>query len=111
MPRIAPVLTLLFLSYMSDAAEVPPPPTALPSTGEDHAITEENFEPQVTIMRRQESTVEEYRANGQLYMVKITPDVGAAYYLIDMDGDGSLETTQHNLATNPVLPQWILFRW
>ena len=64
----------------------------------------ESIEPEITIIQ------EEYRANGQLYMIKITPDIGPSYYLMDTDGDGSLETTKHNLA-NPEVPNWILLEW
>jgi hypothetical protein len=79
--------------------------------GEKNAAEEDNLEPQVTIVRRAESTVEEYRVNGQLYMVKITPDIGEPYYLVDTDGDGSLETTRHSVDVNHNIPQWILFSW
>lgn len=45
--------------------EPPPPP---PGMIEDNAT-----EPQVTIKRRGEDRVEEYRMNGKLYMLKVTP--------------------------------------
>jgi hypothetical protein len=38
--------------------------------------------------------VEEYRMNGVLYMVKVTPTVGPPYYLIDTTGDGNLNAPQ-----------------
>jgi hypothetical protein len=38
-------------------------------------------EPEVTITKQAEQTVEEYRANGRLYMIKITPKM-APYYLV-----------------------------
>ncbi|MEX2354176.1 MAG: DUF2782 domain-containing protein [Gammaproteobacteria bacterium] len=71
----------------------------------------EAIEPEVTIIRTEESTVEEYRINGSLYMVKITPAVGRPYYLIDQNGDGNLETRRNSLGGDVVVPQWILFEW
>ena len=109
MSRMTLLLSLTLSSSLSFAAPAPPP---LPAEEGDKAHAEEdNLEPQVTIIRRAENTIEEYRVNGQLYMVKMTPDVGEPYYLVDTDGDGSLETTRHNLDANHNIPQWILFRW
>ncbi|QQS55023.1 MAG: DUF2782 domain-containing protein [Candidatus Competibacteraceae bacterium] len=68
--------------------------------------------PEVTIRRRgDEGTIEEYRAGGVLYMVKVNPAKGAAYYLVDSDGDGSLETRFNDLESNLAIPAWVLLRW
>ncbi|SCY37858.1 Protein of unknown function [Nitrosospira sp. Nl5] len=68
--------------------EVPEPPAIpLPSPGADQEDSE--LEPQVTITRRGEDKVEEYRINGRLYMIKVTPRIGVPYYLIDRHGDGA----------------------
>jgi len=49
--------------------------------------------PTVTITTEEDGQItEEYRLNGSVYMVKVTPKNGIAYYLFDGDGDGSLET-------------------
>jgi hypothetical protein len=74
------------------------------------ADVEELMEPQVTIIRREREVIEEFRVSGQLYMVRITPRSGPPYFLIDTDGDGSLETRRNELS-NPEIPQWVLFRW
>ncbi|WP_292356097.1 MULTISPECIES: DUF2782 domain-containing protein [unclassified Methylophaga] len=81
-------------------------PPVVPPTLQDG----ESIEPEITIIQEEDRTIEEYRANGQLYMIKITPDIGPSYYLMDTDGDGSLETQKHNLA-NPEVPNWILLEW
>jgi hypothetical protein len=78
--------------------DAPPPPQ------------QEQIEPEVTIVERPNYTAEEYRINGRLFKVKITPASGPSYYLIDMDGDGALETRRHE-ADNLQVPHWILFRW
>ena len=46
------------------------------------------LEPQVTITKRGEDKVEEYRVNGKLYAMKVTPPHGVAYFLIDEAGNG-----------------------
>ncbi len=109
MSRMTLLFSLMLSSSLSFAAPTPPP---MPTGEAEKSTDEENsLEPQVTIIRRAESTIEEYRVNGQLYMVKMTPDVGEPYYLVDTDGDGSLETTRHSLDANHNIPQWILFSW
>lgn len=86
-----------------------PPPPALPSA-EAYSQEEEGLEPQVTIKKRGEEVVEEYRTNGQLYMIKITPSKGLPYYLVDSDGDGSLETRRNSL-DDPEVIKWRIFTW
>lgn len=70
----------------------------------------ENLEPEVTIRQQGSKTIHEYRINGRLYMVKIIPERGAPYYLLDQDGDGEMDTQQDN-PNGVVVPQWVLFRW
>jgi hypothetical protein len=69
------------------------------------------IEPEVTIIHKKEATIEEYRVNGNLYMVKVTPKVGPPYYLLDMDGDGSMETRRRGIRDDMSVPQWVLFSW
>lgn len=82
--------------------EIQPPP---PLT--DEAV----LEPDVTIRRRGEDTVEEYRLNGRLYMVKITPSIGPSYYLIDNDGNGLFDKQMGQVYEDFKVPQWVLFSW
>ncbi len=70
----------------------------------------DSIEPDINIIQQDDRTIEEYRVNGQLYMIKVIPVVGPAYYLMDTDGDGSLETTRNEL-DNPPVPNWILLEW
>ena len=71
----------------------------------------ESIEPEVNIIQREDRTIEEYRVNGQLYMIKVTPSVGRPYYLMDTDGDGSLESRQFELDSGLLVPNWILLEW
>ncbi len=75
------------------------------------AAEPEPDEPEITITRSQAEIIEEYRANGQLYMIKITPRKGFTYYLVDTDGDGSLDSRKNELDEGLLIPQWTLFRW
>jgi hypothetical protein len=86
--------------------EVPEPPE-LPSRVESGEV----LEPEVTIVPQKEGTVEEYRINGVLYMVKVIPKKGPPYYLIDNDGDGVLESRRSQLYDNYNVPQWVIFSW
>lgn len=81
-------------------------PPSLP----DRMESGDSIEPEINIIQQEDRTVEEYRVNGQLYMIKVTPIVGPAYYLMDTDGDGSLETKRNEL-DNPPVPNWILLEW
>ncbi|MGI9046307.1 MAG: DUF2782 domain-containing protein [Burkholderiales bacterium] len=82
--------------------EALPPPPGAPSEGD--------LEPQVTIIERGENTIEEYRYNGRLYLVKVTPPHGVPYYLIDRTGDG-------NFSRSDVLdggvspPMWVIHQF
>jgi hypothetical protein len=79
--------------------EPPPPPPMSADDGID--------EPQVTIIKQTDLTIEEYRANGKLYMIKITPKVGAPYYLVDDLGDGKF-SRQNSLDSGLRVPRWII---
>ncbi|MGD8644810.1 MAG: DUF2782 domain-containing protein [Chromatiales bacterium] len=86
--------------------DIPPPPPYLEGT-EDSDV----MEPEVEIIRRGETTIEEYRVNGQLYMVRVVPQNAPPYYLVDADGDGELESRRDELSPNFAPPSWVLFRW
>ena len=67
-------------------------------------------QPEVRIIRKKDAVIEEYRVNGRLRFIKITPSVGKPYYMVDTDGDGVLETREDNFS-NPPINQWILLEW
>ena len=66
-------------------------------------------EPEVTITRDGESTTEEYRLNGHLYMVKVTPDGAPPYYLYkETEGSGWIRVE----SIEPlIVPQWVVFEF
>ncbi|HET6564195.1 MAG TPA: DUF2782 domain-containing protein [Xanthomonadales bacterium] len=84
-------LSVLAQDDLERPPEIPPEGTAeqpLPPKVQD-----EQIEPTVTIRDEEGKRIEEYSRNGQVYMVKVTPDKGVPYYYIDSDGDGRLETS------------------
>jgi hypothetical protein len=66
--------------------------------------------PQVTIVKRGDDTVTEYRLRGKLYMVQVTLPNGASYYLVDHEGNGHWV---RNNDGNPklIVPTWVLMSW
>lgn len=108
------------------AEDIPPPPSLnkeeqnftantqqdIPTIpGENEADDSRNIpQPEVRIIRKKDTVIEEYRVNGHLRFVKITPSSGSPYYMVDTDGDGVLETREDDLA-NPPINQWILLEW
>lgn len=110
MKLLAPASLLLLASSAINAADKPTDtsPPAAPSEKE-----QETLQPEVNIIQREDKTIEEYRVNGRLYKIKVTPKVGPEYYLVDSDGDGSFETrrTASPLEPDIMIPQWVLFRW
>lgn len=81
------------------------------SPQEDEFYNNHSLEPEVTLIYRDKSTIQEYRLDGRLYLVKIMPDQGAPYYLMDIDGDGLLESSSYDIDAGNWVPQWILFSW
>jgi len=82
--------------------DVPPPPMGLDIDGVD--------EPEVTIIKREGETVEEYRINGELYMLKITPAHGVPYYLQKEDRDGGWSRFE-GPGEPVIIPKWVIFRF
>jgi len=105
---LATIALTLFCSASQAQQEAPPPPPMPQSTVD--AQSNEELQPEVTISKRGGDTIEEYSINGQVYMVKITPSKGLPYYLVDSDGDGSLETRRNEL-DDPEVVQWRIFSW
>lgn len=115
-PRVLTFLLLsalhapLALAQTGTPAEAPPAeeapiPPKLPN------LPSEESAPTVNI-RRDEKTgdvIEEYRSNGRLQMVKVTPQRGKPYQIIDTNGDGKLDSHDYEGGVRPVY--WTLFEW
>lgn len=84
---------------------IPEPPPPPPGFELDPAM-----EPQVTIRKRGDDTVEEYRIAGKLYMLKVTPPGGRPYYMIDGRGDGKfIRQDSYDEGVRP--PMWVIHSW
>ena len=104
-------LMQLPLSAVAETAQTTPtdlqplediPPPAI--TNEENAD-----EPQITIIKKKGETIEEYRVNGQLYMIKVTPANGVPYYMHKEDQNGGWLMDG---PTQPVsIPKWTIFRF
>ena len=108
------LLALLLASGLAGAQDAAQSPALEPiADGPPAAAREQNVPaPEVTIRQRgDQGSVEEYRAGGVLYMIKINPAKGASYYLVDTDGDGNLETRYNDLQGGLLIPAWVLLRW
>ena len=80
--------------------------TPTPSTYESDYMDE----PDVVITKDGESTIEEYRMNGRLYMIKVTPDGAPPYYLYKETLGGSW-ITWHDIEEPLIVPQWVAFEF
>ena len=84
--------------------ELQPPPVPLP------IVSGSVMEPAITIIKTEKETIEEYRVDGVVQYVKITPNVGPSYYLLDTDGDGQLDITSDSIY-NANTQMWQIFSW
>ena len=86
------------------AIEDPLPPKATPRDRLE--------EPAVKITRDEAGQlVEEYSLDGRIYMVKVTPKNAPPYYLLDTDGDGTLERDKTGLGPGISPVYWKLKEW
>ena len=95
----------LALAQPDDGDPAAPPPIPPKVTSEDVA-------PSVVITEKEGERIEEYSRDGRVYMVKITPIKGPAYWYLDEDGDGQLELQHTDKGHGPVRPvYWKLKEW
>lgn len=74
-----------------------------------HAEDPVSADPDVTIRQDDDRTITEYRQNGFLYAIKITPKKGKPYFLVRADGsEGNfIRSDQPDM----LIPQWEIFKW
>ena len=92
-------------SNLEPLEQVQPPPKVV----DGEALDDPAIEPQITIRKKGKETIQEYRINGEMYMMKVTPEHGVPYYLHKEDSNGAWI----NDGPNPPLsvPKWIIFRF
>jgi hypothetical protein len=86
-----------------EPAQAIPPPPPPPDLANDP-----DLEPQVTIIRREDTVVEEVRVRGELRYVRVTPRHGRPYFLIP-DGSGQAFIRRDSLDIQLKVPMWVLF--
>jgi hypothetical protein len=105
-PVIAFAFTLAALAQKAPPPKLEPLPEAPPPPPE--IANDPDLEPQVTIVRRPTETIEEYRVNGRLTMIKVIPKTGRPYYLVANGTDGTF-VRRDSLDTGIIVPMWLLF--
>jgi len=85
---------------LAPVPDIPPPP----------GIVHTDLEPAITISRRGEDRVEEYRIKGRLYLIKVTPPHGKSYYLLDTAGTGQF-VRHDDLSPNFQVPMWVILEF
>lgn len=83
--------------------DVPPPPPMI--------TTKPEPEPQVTTRNENGETIQEYRINNKLYMMRVTPKGGHPYVLMDLKGDGTFTRQDQPVQGRLQVPQWVLMEF
>lgn len=93
------------------AQPAPPPPALEPlpdvAPPPPEIASDPELEPQITIIRRENETIEEYRVSGRLTMIKVTPKHGRPYYLVADGLDGRF-VRQDGLESGLKVPLWVI---
>ncbi len=108
------LMALLLLSQTHNLYAKEPPegleplPEALPppTVAEDGNSV---LEPEVTIVKKGKETIEEYRINGELYMMKVTPANGKPYYMHKDDQNGGWINDGPSQPLS--VPKWVIFKF
>src|SRR6516164_9370990 len=82
--------------------EAPPPPPQVAADPE--------LQPQVTIVERENETIEEFRVNGRLKMIKVTPRHGRPYFLVADRTTGAF-VRRDSLDSGLRVPLWLLYEF
>jgi hypothetical protein len=102
------------LAFAQGAVPPPPPPPQLeplPEIPPPPGVTgDADLEPQITIRRNENETVEEARVNGQLKWIKVTPRHGRPYFLIP-DAGGKRYIRSDSLDYGLKVPMWLIFEF
>lgn len=105
---MSPMLPLLLALATQDAAA--PRAGDVPIPEKVQAEAPKDDPPTVAVrVEKNGDRIEEYRQGGVLYMVKITPKNGPAYYLHDPDGNGRFNPDDNHPIVKPVY--WSIYEW
>ncbi len=110
------LILMLFIAFPLSALaddEAPPKLENLPDVPEppEQVQNGENMEPEITILRSGKKIIQEYRRGGRIYMVKIVPDIGPAYYFLDTNGDGLFDARNSDPDRGSHVNMWKILEW
>jgi len=109
------ILLSIMLAFPVFAADDKPPQLEpLPEAPDPipPAQSGEVLEPDITIIRKEKKTIQEYRRGGKLFMIKVIPDIGPPYYFLDRDGDGKMDVRRDDLDRGESnINMWKIFEW
>ncbi|MDD4929036.1 MAG: DUF2782 domain-containing protein [Gallionella sp.] len=111
--RFLSFLLLCGLSFSAFATQPVPDnlePLSRTNSGTSAQEADTVDDAEIIITRQTELTVEEFRMGNRLYMIKVTPKIGAPYYLVDSHGDGKF-ARQESLDSGFRAPQWVIHRF
>jgi len=111
--RLASIALVAALLTGTAVAQPAPPPPPLPAEGATPAAPfagDPSLEPEVTIIRRDNETLEEVRIGGELRYVRVTPLHGRPYFLV-ADPNGGQFIRRYSLDTTLKVPMWLLLSW
>ena len=108
MHRLLPLLVSLVVVEGSVWAQTAAPAATPEAKPPALMPVDDSVEPQITIRQRDGDTIEEYRINGRLYKVKVTPLRGEPYILVDHRGDGSFVPMEGPGTPGLSVPQWVI---
>lgn len=69
------------------------------------------MEPDITIIRRDDETIEEHRIENRLYMIKVNPTIGPSYSWVDVDRDGTLDSLHNDNQKGMNINRWQILSW
>jgi len=97
------------------AAQKAPPPPKLeplpePPAPPPQVAADPELQPQVTIIEQENETVEEFRVNGRLTMIKVTPKHGRPYFLVADRATGAF-VRRDSLDSGLRVPLWLLYEF
>ena len=117
--RLAAAAAALAAAAIAVAQALPPapPPPPIPPESESRenappppppVASDPELEPEITITKKDDQTIEEARVNGKLLWVKVTPRNGRPYFLIPDATDGTL-IRRDGFDPGLKVPLWLLF--
>ena len=90
----------------------PLPDEYIPAAGlTSEELEDQLVEPEVKVRQAGNKTVKEFQERGRTYKVEVIPENTPAYILTDQDGSGELGSSNTNIDSGVVVPEWTIGSW